>query len=316
VYTSPACRIAVAQQADGVWNHSMLQVPEAGGHATASRIGTTVAVHRLLELGWDKDSPPVTNARRPLFRLLAEDTDPVYAYELAAMGRDPEIVTWTRGVLRGAAAAALAHAGYERDPRLRGAATRLLHRVDDFISSPLADDPWVRQGGASALSPDAAPPSYHFLLMLAHMPEFRNEHDDFLDRLLAYLSRPLPRHASAQVVGARTVPNPHLALGDPLATRQGVDGDIPFTMFWLELMARLTLLDRHEGWKRLFERLLDDRDRDFVWRPSRGQTVVTSHGIAWPFADLQHKGAEGAAADVTFRLGLIAACAGRTLEFA
>jgi hypothetical protein len=37
----------------------------------------------LLELGWNKDTPPLVHARRALFRLLAEDDDPTYLYELA-----------------------------------------------------------------------------------------------------------------------------------------------------------------------------------------------------------------------------------------
>ena len=273
-------------------------------------------MHRLVELGWDREAPPLYHARRPLFRLLAEDNDPAYLYEMAPGGREPETVGWGRGVLRGAAAAALAHAGYERDPRLRGAASRLVERVDEYITSPLADDPWIKVSGAHALSPDAFPPSLHFLLMLAFMPEFRNERDDFVDRLMTYLSRPLSRHTSAQAVGAKVLPSPYLVLGDPLGTRPSADGDVPFALFWLELMARLTMLQRHEGWKRHLDRFLDDRDRDLVWRPSKSQVVVTINPVVWPFADLQSRGADGFPAEATFRLGLIASLTGRPVEFA
>lgn len=312
--TREAGRLSVAQSSDGAWNRSILAIPAPGARNPAASVGTTSAVHRLLELGWDRDSPPVYGARRPLFRLLAEDHDPAFLYELASNGKDAEVVHWSRGILRGAAAAALAHAGYERDPRLRGAASRLVERVDDFISSPLADDPWVKVSGTHVLSPDAAPPSTHFLMMLAFMPEFRNERDDFIDRLMAYLSRPVPKHASAQLVGTRVFPNRFLRLGDPIPSRSAADADVPHTLLWLELVARLRILDRHEGWKRHFERFLDDRGRDFVWRPSKSQTVVTSHDVAWPFADLQGKGAEGISADATFRLGLIAKTIGRPIE--
>ena len=48
-------------------------------------IGTINAFRRLVEYGWDKDSPPLAHARRILFRLLAEDDDPSYLFEL----RDP-----------------------------------------------------------------------------------------------------------------------------------------------------------------------------------------------------------------------------------
>ncbi|MCC6317407.1 MAG: hypothetical protein IT361_06895 [Gemmatimonadaceae bacterium] len=270
----------------------------------------------MLELGWHQESPPLHHARRPLFRLLAEDGDPQFLYELAGNGKDPETVAWGRGVLRAAAAAALAHAGYERDPRLRGAATRAVERVDDFISSALAEDPWVKVSGAHAISADASPPTLHFLLMLAFMPGFRNERDDFVERLMAYLSRPASKHAPAQVVAGSVLPHPYLVLGDPLGTRAGVDGDVPFTLFWFELMARLTILQRHEGWMRLFERFIDDRDRDLVWRPSKSHGAVTANTVAWPFADLQGAGASGLPVDATFRLGLIASLLGRPVECA
>ena len=314
--TREAGRLAVAQNADGMWSRSILEIPAHGARNPAASVGTASAVHRLLELGWDRESPPLFGARRPLFRLLAEDHDPAFLYELAPNGKEVDVVHWSRGVLRGAAAAALAHAGYERDPRLRGAATRLVERVDDFISSPLADDPWVKVSGTPVLSPDAAPPSMHFLMMLAFMPEFRNERDDFIDRLMSYLSRPVPKHVSAQLVGTRVLKNRFLLLGDPIPSRQAADADVPHALLWLELAARLRILERHEGWKRHFERFLDDRGRDFVWRPSKSQTVLTSHDVAWPFADLQGKGAEGISADATFRLGLIAKTVGRPIEFA
>jgi hypothetical protein len=311
-FTAPMGRLAVSQRPDGLWGGGILTHPM--GRSRVDEIGAVPAVHRFMEMGWDRESPPLHNARRPLFRLLAEDADPGFLYELVSAGRESDTVVWTRRVLRGAAASALSRAGYERDPRLRGAAMRLITRVDEFLLSPVAENPWIKHAGAVVLSPDASPPSHHLLIMLAFMPEFRNEHEDFADRLLAWLSRPLPRHPASQLVGGRVLSSPYLLLGDPLTSRQSADGDVPFALYWLEMMARLGLLDRHDGWKRLFERFLDDRDRDFVWRPSRGHTMASDQEIVWPFADLQGSGAAGGAVDATFRLALIARCAGRTIS--
>ena len=69
----PALTLAVMQQADGTWNHAMLSIPSSRGEHFDG-IGTITAVRRLLEYGWDKDTPPLTHARRILFRLLAEET--------------------------------------------------------------------------------------------------------------------------------------------------------------------------------------------------------------------------------------------------
>ena len=126
-------------------------------------------------------------ARRILFRLLAEDEDPAFLFELApARGRvDPTTTHAGRTTLREAAASALAQAGYESDPRLRGAARRIIDRLSNYLRSPLAQKPWVRVGNRQVLAPEAAPPSVYALTMLAYMPLFRSEQYPEIERLYA-----------------------------------------------------------------------------------------------------------------------------------
>lgn len=78
----PALRIALTQQLDGTWNESMLTLP-ARNSVDFANIGTMNAVRRLVEYGWSNESPPLAQARRILFRLLAEDNDPGYLFEFA-----------------------------------------------------------------------------------------------------------------------------------------------------------------------------------------------------------------------------------------
>ena len=85
----PALLLAVQQGVDGTWEGGMLALPSPKAHRFEG-IGTIPAVRRLLELGWSKDTPPLVHARRALFRLLAEDDDPSYLYELAGKHQ------WTR----------------------------------------------------------------------------------------------------------------------------------------------------------------------------------------------------------------------------
>lgn len=310
---APALRLAMAQNGDGSWGQSMLGVPEGAG----SPVGTIPAFRRLLEYGWDKDSPPLIRARRVLFRLLAEDDDADQLYEFgAAAGDDPNLIHRAREILREAAAAALAHAGYEGDPRLRGAARRILGRVDAYLASPLAERPWVRVGNRQVLAADAHPPSIHVLTMVAHMPLFRSENHSVVNRLLTHVSQPLPRQEAFQQVGEHLMAQPHLVLGDPLSSRNIADADVPFALTWLELMARLGFLRRNEGWVSLFERFLDDRDRDYVWHPHRGSAKPqSSNPEVWVQFPLD-EGSEGEDrwSDVTFRIGLIAKLIGRTIE--
>ncbi len=57
----PALRIALTQHPDGTWNRSMLTVP-AKSSADFANVGTVHAVRRLLEYGWDRESPPLALA--------------------------------------------------------------------------------------------------------------------------------------------------------------------------------------------------------------------------------------------------------------
>lgn len=315
----PALRLALSQNVDGIWNQAMLTVPKQ--NADIATAGTIPATRRLLEYGWDRESPPLSQARRALFRLLAEDNDPAYLYELGAKAKDDDSVRRGRLQLREAAAAALAQAGYESDPRLRGAARRIIERIDGYLNSPLAEKPWKRVGNVHVLAPEVSPPTFNALTMLAHMPIFRQENYSETERIYAYISQAHPRQDSVQLVGKKMIEQPHYVLGDKLPHRNAVENDVPFALMWLETMARLGFLRRNENWTKMFERFEDDRDRTGVWHPHKGTSVpVTTNPAVWPMFPLEDLSAgaaktTGAAwADVTFRIGLIAKLLGREIK--
>lgn len=312
----PALTLAMTQQPDGTWNHSMLSLPSARAEHFEG-VGTINAARRLLEYGWDKDAPPLAHARRILFRLLAEDQDPEYLFEMGGKhAPDDDMARRARAILREAAAATLAQAGYEGDPRLRGAARRIIERVGAYLRSPLAQKPFVRIGNQHVLPQEAAPPSVYALHMLAHMPLFRNEYHDAMALLYHHLSQPMPRQEAMQLCGKRVVAQPHLVLGDMLPNRNAADNDAVFSIVWLELMARLGFLRRNENWSKMYERFLDDRDSSGVWHPHKGMTVPRSlNPFLWPMYPLEdHLSGDERWADVTFRLGLIGRLSGRTIE--
>jgi hypothetical protein len=317
----PALMLAATQSADGTWNRSMLGVPGARAEHFEG-VGTVNAVRRLLEYGWDREAPTLLHARRPLFRLLAEDDDVGQLFELGGRGPvDEDLVRRGRAILREAAAAALAQAGYEDDPRLRGAARRILGRVTDFIRSPLAEKPWIRVGNQHVLAAEAAPPSIYALAMLAHMPLFRSEYHEEMDRVYEAIAQPMPRQEAAQLCGKHVVDQPHLVLGDVLPSRNAVDADLPWALMWLEVVARLGFLRRNEGWSRLYDRLLDGADAKGVWRPPKGGTpgkgvaIRAANPFTWHMFPLDSaRVADGGSPDVTFRLGLIGRLSGRAVE--
>lgn len=306
--------LLMMQDMDGTWPGGMLAVPKG---TELQGVGTIPAYRRLIELGWDPESPGLSATKRLLFRLLAEDEDPSFLAELMPADPDEDLVRRGRRILREAAAAALAQAGYENDPRLRGAARRLTDRVGAYLKSPLAQKPWIRLGNQHVLAAEVAAPSFHTLVMLAYMPHFRSENHEVMDRLQAYLAQPWPRQTAVQQVGSHLVEQPHLVLGDFLATRNSMDADMPSALAWLELMARLGFMRQHEGWLRLYERLLDDRDRKGIWHPPR--SVVMPEAVprwSWPVMPLDDHADPMVAAsvDVTFRLGLIARVSGRGVD--
>lgn len=302
------------QRIDGTWPGGMLQVPEVTSVVNA---GTILAYRRLIELGWDPECPALATTKRLLFRLLAEDNDPSFLAELMPEIDDEDLIARGRLILREAAAAALAQAGYENDPRLRGMAKRLIDRLGAYLKSPQSQKPWIRIGNQHVLPADAAPPSFDTLLMLSYMGHFRYEHHEVFDRLFHYLSQPWPRQQPVQQVGAHLVEQPQLVLGDFLASRHAMDADMPSALTWLEMAARMGFLKRHEGWTKLFDGLLGDRDRKGIWRPPRSVVIPDRvPGWAWPTMPLDDHAdpAMAGSIDVTFRIGLISVLSGREIE--
>ncbi len=316
----PALELALSQSGDGVWNDAMLTAPSARSEGFED-VGTVHAVRRMLEYGWDKDSPPVYQARRILFRLLAEDDDPALLFEFAPNPGaktkfEEEMRLMARQTLREAAGAALAQAGFEADPRLRGAARRTLDRMMEFLKSPVGAKPWIRIGNRQVLSPDAFAPSIYALQMLAHMPLFRSEHYEGMELLYRWLTRPLPRQEQMQVVGKKIVSVPLLVMGDRLPHRNAVEDDVPAALAWIELMARLGFLRRNDNWSKMYERFVDDCGRDGVWHPHKGLAMPrSSNPWVWSSYPLEpSRAGDERWADMTFRIGLIARLSGRPID--
>ena len=314
----PALELAVQADLDGVWNGSMLTVPsQRATHCEG--VGTIKAYRRLTEYGWDRESPPLVHTRRVLFRMLAEDRDPAQLYELAPTGRskyEEEYLLALRQTLREAAGAALAGNGFEGDPRLRGVARRTIDRIADFLRSPIAEKPWIRVGNRQVLHPEAFPPSIHALHLIAHMPLFQSEHYEAMELLYDYLTRPLPRQDAVQLIGTQMLTNPFAVLGDMLPHRNAVEGDIPFALAWLELMARLGFLSRNENWTKMYERFTEDAGRSGIWHPRKGLAMPRSaNTYVWPMFPLEEPhGGDERWCDVTFRVGLIGRLSGRPIE--
>lgn len=318
---SPAVSaVTTRQRADGMWGDSFLAF-QASPRDGFDEPGTIAQYRRLLQLGVPTTTRPFRLADRLLYRTLSRDDDPLlYGEFFDSTIDDPDSAEWYRGLIREATAAALAEAGYSEDPRLRGAAHKVISQVSSFLRSDLVDDPIIKRGSSAwQLHPEAAPPSWWSVAMLAAMPALQRERAGFVERLGQYLGAPAPTKSYMITVGKTTLRPGHLLLGDPIEVdAKGIAKDLPLALHFIELLAGLGQLAASASATNVLLRLLEDVDADGVWHPKnlrsqpKAMSPVTHH--SWPLSaddgDLASR-----QADITFRLALIAKRLGWALEY-
>ena len=320
IHESKTALAVVKKQKDtGIWGGNLLGLGAAPAQGVKD-VGTIPQYRRLLQLEWPRSSRPFKLADRVLFRLLSRDEDPALLFEFSkSVKADPEAEEWARGIMREAASASLAEAGYGDDPRLRGAGHRIASAISQFLRSPLAEKPFIKSGAQTVLHPEAYPPSWYSVAMLASMPNLQRERAGFTERLGHYLAQPAPKKAFVIEVGKKTVRPQHLVMGDPIeADSKGLPKDLPLALHYIELMARMGALEWAPVATKVLGRLLKDCDESGVWHPKnlrsqpKAGNKITYH--YYPL-HLDSKSTEGKEVDVTFRLALIAKVLGWSLTY-
>jgi len=311
--------IVKKQKDNGIWGGNLMGlVPSAA--LGIKDIGTIPQYRRLLQLGWPRDARVFKLSDRVLFRQLSRDDDPALMFEFQKAAKtDPSAQLWAREVIREAASAALAEAGQIDDPRLRGSAHKIASAVSQFLRSPLAEKPFVRSGSQTVLHPEAYPPSWYSVAIVASMPNLQRERAGFTDRLGHYLAQPAPKKAYAIRVGKRIVKPQHLLLGDPIeADGKGIPKDLPLALYYIEILARIGALHTAPVATKVLARILKDVSPEGVWSPKnlrslpRALNRITYH--VFPL-DGEEKTLESKQADVTFRLAVIARLLGWRLDY-
>jgi hypothetical protein len=309
----PARQIVKKQKDTGVWGGNLLGV-SPNKAAGIKDVGTIHQYLRLSELGWGSESRPLKLGSRLLFRLLSRDTDPKLLFEYAKYSyAEPDVEPWVRELIREAAAAALAQSGFGDDPRVRGAAHSAANQVSAFLRSDLANQPLVKVGGTWVLHPQATPPTIFTAALLAHLPAVQRERAGLIERLGGYLAQPLGKKVFGIQCGKKVLRQPAVLLGDPLkVSAGGQTDDLPFALYWLELLARLGVLSASTTAPRLWARIAKDTEAG-VWHP-RNLRTLPKRVSPWAYHSFPLEGdpktTEGRQADVTFRLALIARLAG------
>lgn len=309
----PARQIVKKQKDSGVWGANLLGVAP-NKPAGIKDVGTIHQYLRLVELGFGKESRPLKLGSRLLFRLLSRDPDPKLLFEFAKYAySEPGVEPWVRELIREAAAAALARSGFGEDPRVRGAAHSAANQVSTFLRSDLVNQPLVKSGSAWVLLPLATPPTIFTVALLAHLPAVQRERAGLIERLGAYLAQPLGKREFGIQCGKKILKQSAVLLGDPLkVSASGQTDDLPFALYWLELLARLGILDASTTAPKLWARIAKDTEAG-VWRPKNLRTLPR-RSSPWAYHTFPLEGdpksVEGRQADVTFRLALIARLAG------
>lgn len=311
--------IVKKQRDDGVWGGNLLALAPSAKEGI-KEVGTIPQHRRLQQLGYPRSGRPFKLAERLLFRILSRDDDPFLEFEFSKVAQaGPGAAEWVREHMREAATAALAEAGYVEDPRIRGAAHKIATNVSQFLRSPLADKPFVRSAAKTILDPEAHPPTWYSVAMIAALPNLQRERAGFTERLGQYLGQPQTKRAFAVQVGKRSLNPDFLVLGDPIvADAKGNPKDLPVALYFIELLARLGALHTNPHATKVLARLLADCDDQGVWRPKGLKAAPkATHKITYHWFPLHSdlKSPEGRLVDVTFRLALIAKLLGWQLEY-
>jgi hypothetical protein len=317
--SKPVLAVQKKQKDNGVWGGNLLALAPSAKDGIKD-VGTIPQYRRLLQLGVPRTSRSFKLADRVLFRLLSRDEDPFLQFEFAKLSKDsPAAAEWAREHMREAATAALAEAGFIEDPRVRGAAHKIASSVSAFLRSPLAEKPYVRSGAKTILNPEAHPPTWYSVAMIAAMPNLQRERAGFTERLGQYLGTPMSKKAFVWQVGKRVLKPELLLLGDPIvADAKGNAKDIPLALHFIELLARISALHTNPVATRVLARLMSECDEGGVWRPKALKAAPrTTHRVtchAYPL-HVESKHADSKLVDVTFRLALIAKLLAWPLEY-
>jgi hypothetical protein len=308
VLSDPVSAVTKRQQSTGLWGANFL-VFAPSSRDGSDEVGTIAQYRRLLQLGLPHTTRPFRLADRVLFRTLSRDDDPLlYGEFFDSTEDDPDAAEWYRNLIREGVCAAFAEAGLAEDPRLRGMAHKIISSVSAFLRSDLAADPIIKRGGSAwQLHPEAAPPTWWSVAMLAAMPSLQRERAGFVERLGAYLAQPAPTKSFMVTVGKTTIRPQHLLLGDPLELdAKGAPKDLPLALHASPSAVAFLQL------------LLEDLDAEGVWHPKnlrsqpKAVSPVTHH--YWPLSP-DDGGLSARQADITFRLALIAKRLGWHLEY-
>lgn len=307
------------QRKSGLWGDNLLGLA-ANKTQGYKDVGTIAQYRRLVELGVPRDHRAFRLADRFLYRILSRDDSPdLLAEYKSACKNNADLATWCREPFREGATAALAAAGMTEDPRVRGAAHRIVSQVSHFLRSDIAEKPIIRRSNRNVLHPEAYPPTTFSVAIIAYMPSLQRERAGFVERLTTYIAESASKRQYVITVGRKVIQPTYIVLGNPIeADRSGNPKDLPLALHWMELLVRMGMLHTNEVAVRVLGKLLSDLDEQGVWAPKSLRSIPKSKSRLADFMfplEADGKVMERRQSDVTFRLAYIAKLAGWELEY-
>src|SRR5947208_7102029 len=104
--------------------------------------------------------------------------------------------------------------------------------------------------------------------MLMSLTHVQRDRSCFIELLAHYCSSPEPRREFFILSGKKLLKPIFEILGDPMRSdAQGHVTDIPFALYWVELLARLGLVRQIPSASRVLARLFNECDDRGIWSP-------------------------------------------------
>lgn len=300
------------QRQDGSWGGVI-----HGGDPKKGERSTEKILWSLYELTWDREIKEIRKAAKLLKSFLTQKRD-LNLYEFKSqVKQDPVRERHVRWFLRICAMGLLLRGGWHAEKKIADAVADLLDRVGSFVSDPISRHPVEHVGaGLPQIKREALQDGYCFIpdvyimRVFAHCPDIlesrvvRNQ----LKKIFDYVMGPAYQELAPDIGSIRTVRGPitrgwGLALG-PLEEYLE-KGNLDELFYYLELFARLGLLNRYPRLMGYMEWLLSQQEKDGRWDlPAKyfgGKPLYAS----WLRLERDWKSPSRRISDVTFRIMLI-----------
>jgi hypothetical protein len=307
----PAAQIQRTQRKDGTWGGAI----SAGDHRKVTP-SIENSLGRLLEFGWNRESKPVMAAAKTLRTFMTRRKDLKFFEFAKSVKADEKRERYYRWYLRALSLGLLIRSGY-LDARNRTGVLELLDLTAGFVDNPASRSPVEEIGATLPLIRNAAwnqgyPffPDYHAIVVFAFSPWLLQ--GDLakmrLKKIFDYMLSPTYQSIAPELGLVRTAKGT-FARGGGMRIRPvehyQQKGDLDELLTYLELFARLGLINRYPALMGHLEWLQSQQGKDGRWSLPTKLIQDQSRWTALLRIEKDWRSPARKEADLTFRMLLI-----------